>query len=172
MGIKFKELDLREEKDKKIMDRILSFDTTKDCFGDYDFYSVANEYMNLAIYDQRKLIGYLGFAHMDSVYYADKGRYTITICLRKEYQSKGLGDTILKKCIKTLFNDYDAETISVEVLESNSRCNKLIVKNNFKKERRDSFLKNGEYVNSIIYKYTKREYEEDKYDIKVYRKIN
>ena len=55
MKITYEKLDLEKEKDKKIMDRLLSFDTTKDCFGDYDFYSVANEYMNLAIYDQRKL---------------------------------------------------------------------------------------------------------------------
>ena len=37
------------------MDRIISFDTTKECFGDYDFYDVANEYTNLAVYIKNKL---------------------------------------------------------------------------------------------------------------------
>lgn len=171
MKITYKKLDLEKEKDKKIMDRLLSFDTTKDCFGDYDFYSVANEYMNLAIYDQRKLIGYLGFAHMDNTYCTDKGKYTITICLRKEYQSIGLGDVILKTCINTLFNDYNANSISIEVIESNYRCKKLIVKNNFKEEKKDKFLKDGKYVSSVIYKYTKKEYKENQKSIKVYKKI-
>ena len=46
MKLTYKELDLSKEKDIKTMNRILSFDTNKKCFGDYDFYKVADEYIN------------------------------------------------------------------------------------------------------------------------------
>ena len=172
MELRYKKLDLENDKDKRIMNRILSFDTTKNCFGDYDFYEVAPEYINYAIYIKNKLIGYLGISYEDSIYYSEKNRYTITICIREEYQSMGLGSIILKQTIKTLFSDYDARSINIEVIESNDKCNNLISKNHFTKEKDDFFLKDGKYVKSIHYAYTKEEYEKDKDILKIYKKIN
>ena len=171
MKLTYKELDLTNEKDKKIMDRIISFDKNKDCFGDYNFYEVANDYINLAIYIKNKLIGYLGMYHEDSIYYSEKGKYMITICLRKEYQSQGLGDIIIKQAIEALFNEYDAESIDIEVIEDNYKCKKLVTKNHFIKDRKDTFLKEGEYVSSTHYIYTKDTYEKDKSYLKEYKKF-
>ena len=169
MKLRYKELNLEEEKDKRIMDRILSFDTNKDCFGDYDFYSVADEYINLAIYIKNKLIGYVGFSYLNEY---EKQKYTITICIREEYQGQGLGNTILKQTINTLFSDYDLSTIYVSSVEDNYKCNRMLVRNNFHKtEYEDVFLKNGEYTKLINYTYTDKDYEKDEENLKVYKKI-
>ena len=156
MKLRYNELDLNDENDKKIMDRIISFDTTKECFGDYDFYDVANEYTNLAVYIKNKLIGYVGFS------ISETNNYIITICIREEYRSQGLGDTILKQTIDSLFNVYNANSITAEAIKTNYKCNKMIQKNNFIKETEDYFLKNGEYVNTNIYKYTRKRFFEYK----------
>lgn len=169
MKLKYKELNLNNENDKKIMDRIISFDTTKDCFGDYDFYSVSNDYINLAIYIKNKLIGYLGFAYINK---EDSTKYTITICIREEYQSLGIGNIVLKQAINTLFNEYNANSITMETIESNDKCIKLIEKNHFKKLKEDAFLKDGEYVKSNVYVYKKRDYKKYSEYLKKYQKIN
>lgn len=166
MGLRYRELNLKTKKDREVMNRILSFDTDKNCFGDYDFYQVANEYINLAVYMKNKLIGYIGFAYMN-----EETKYTITICIKKEYQSLGLGDTILKQTINTLFSDYECEIIDLEAIEDNSKCNKLIEKNHFSKEKTDRFLRNGEFVRTNHYIYTKEDYNNEKNKFKVYEKI-
>lgn len=169
MEVRYKELDLNNEKDKKTMDRIISFDTTKDCFGDYDFYSVSKDYINLAIYIKNKLIGYLGFAYTNN---KDSTKYTITICIREEYQSLGIGNIVLKQAINTLFNEYNATSITMEAIESNDKCIKLIEKNHFSKLKEDTFLKDGEYVKSNVYVYKKRDYKKYLEHLRKYNKIN
>ena len=171
MKLTYKKLDLNDDKDKKIMDRIISFDKNKDCLGDYDFYEVSDDYINLAVYIKNKLIGYVEIYHEDSVYYSKKGKYMITICIREEYQSIGLGDIILKQTINTLFNEFDAKTIDIEVVEDNYKCNKLVIKNHFIKDKKDTFLKKGEYVSSTHYVYTKDIYEKEQVHLKKYKKF-
>lgn len=170
-NLRYKELDFSKPQDKRIMNRIISFDKNKNCFGDYDFYEVADDYINLAIYSKRILIGYLGIYYTDSIYYSEKGKYTITICLREEYQSKGLGNIILKQTIRTLFSNYRAKSIDIEIIEDNEKCNRLALKNNFNKDVEDTFLRDGNYVKSVHYIYTDEEYERDKNKLKVYEKI-
>ena len=165
MKLTYEELDLNNKKDKKIMDKIISFDTNKDCFGDYDFYQVSGDYTNLAIYIRKELIGYVGFSNLE------EKEYTITICIKEEYQSKGLGDIILKQTIKTLYSVYKIDKINIEVIDNNSKCTKLINRNHFDKANSDTFLKDGKYVPSTHYVYTKHNYEKDRKNFKVYKKI-
>ena len=158
----YRKLNLHNEEDKKLMNQLLLFDTTKDCFGDYDFYKISNEYESYAIYIKNEPMGYLGFRYINSIYYSEKGKYYITICIRKDYQSKGLGNVILNQILTTLFDFYGAKCIYVEVVEDNEKCNRLVKNNHFKKDGENEFLKNGNYVKAIRYSYTMDEYRNNK----------
>ena len=169
MKLTYKELDLSKEKDIKTMNRILSFDTNKNCFGDYDFYSVADEYINLAIYIKNKLIGYVGFSYLDR---DEKLKYTITICIREDCQGQGIGDIVLKQTLNTLFDDYNLIAVNVSAVEDNGKCNKLLIKNNFHRmDYEDEFLRNGTSIKLINYMYTDKDYIENEDTLKIYKKI-
>ena len=169
MNLIYKQLDLTKEKDKKTMDRIISFDINKNCFGDYDFYMVADEYINLAIYIKNKLIGYVGFSYLNDY---EKQKYTITICIRKDLQGKGLGNLVLKQTLNTLFTEYDLNMIYASAVEDNDKCNRMLIKNNFHKtEYEDTFLRNGNDIRLINYIYTDKDYLKDEECLKIYKKI-
>ena len=169
MKLTYKELDLSKEKDIKTMNRILSFDTNKNCFGDYDFYSVADEYINLAIYIKNKLIGYVGFSYLDR---EEKLKYTITICIREDCQGQGIGDIVLKQTLNTLFDDYNLIAVNVSSVEDNNKCNRLLIKNNFHRmDYEDEFLRNGTSIKLINYMYTDKDYIENEDTLKIYKKI-
>ena len=75
--------------------------------------------------NKEEVIGYIDFWIMFE-------QATIAkICIKKEYSSKGLGDKLLKRCLKTI-DKKNCLSTSLEVRISNIKAINLYKKNNFK----------------------------------------
>lgn len=80
--------------------------------------------------------------------------------LHKEYRGRKLAHPAYKQFISYLFEKYNLNKISLEVLSSNVRAYSLYKKLGFKQEgvKRQEVLKQGTYVDSIIMSILKEEF--------------
>lgn len=149
--------------DQKLFQKIEALDDNRYCFGDYFFLENFDPYSNYAIYDQEKLIGYIGFcsSHPKDIY-----RINIAFLLKEEYRSLGLGSHILKRAIKTLFEFYDTKSIYITTIKDNEKCKGLLEKNGFHLfpgyRDHDFFKIHGNLHEQYHYLYTKADYEKNK----------
>jgi len=79
--------------------------------------------------------------------------------IAKEYQGKGYGYYIFDKFIDYLFDVYDLNKVSLEVLKTNQKAIRLYEKLEFiyEGEKREEVLKGDKYINSLIFSILKRE---------------
>lgn len=157
---------------REILNKIASFDNENTCFGDYDFVNGCNSYLNLGIYLNKQLIGYLGFCYPKP---QNSRQVMITVVLSPEYRNCQIGDIILKQSIQTIFEDYNAKSIYVTILTDNEASQRLFTRNGFKQFRgyqsNDYFKRHGETRRMNQYLYTNREYQKHIKTLKPYGKI-
>jgi len=79
--------------------------------------------------------------------------------IAKEYQGKGYGYYVFNKFIDYLFDVYDLNKVSLEVLKTNQKAIRLYEKLGFiyEGEKREEVLKGNKYINSLIFSILKRE---------------
>ena len=79
--------------------------------------------------------------------------------IAKEYQGKGYGYYVFNKFIDYLFDVYDLNKVSLEVLKTNQKAIRLYEKLEFiyEGEKREEVLKGDKYINSLIFSILKRE---------------
>jgi len=78
-----------------------------------------------------------------------------------EFTGEGLGYISYLAFIPFIFKKYDLHKISLEVLSTNTRAISLYEKLGFVKEgvKREEVIKNGKYIDSIIYSLLKSEFK-------------
>jgi RimJ/RimL family protein N-acetyltransferase len=78
-----------------------------------------------------------------------------------EFKGLGYGKLSYKKFLPFLFNEYDLNKVSLEVLSTNSIAINLYTNLGFVTEgiKRDEIYKNGKWINSIIMSMLKKELE-------------
>lgn len=108
-----------------------------------------------SIYYNQEMIGYFRISNFSI---ENKNLY-IGADLHPQYWNRGLGFESYKKMIPFLFNEYNLNKISLEVLVTNHRAISLYKKLGFKEEgiKREEIFKDGQYVDSIIMSILKKE---------------
>jgi len=121
--------------------RIFTLEETLNWFNTYS----PNYYI---IFLQNTRIGYFRISNFSET---NKNIY-VGADLDSKYHGKGLAYKSYLKFIPFLFESYDLNKISLEVLENNERAIGLYKKLGFKVEgiKREEVYKNGKYINSII----------------------
>ena len=102
-----------------------------------------------------KMIGYF----RTSNYSLDNKNIYIGADIHPNYWGKGIGFSIYSKFIPFLFEEYNLNKISLEVLSTNQRAISLYKKLGFKTEgiKREEIYKNNKFVDSIIMSILKKE---------------
>lgn len=100
------------------------------------------------VYLDKQKIGYFRISNYS---YKNKNLY-IGMDLHKEYRGRGLAFEAYRLFIPYIFNFYDLNKISLEVLSTNDVAYNLYKKLGFVDEgvKRQEVLKNGVYIDSII----------------------
>jgi RimJ/RimL family protein N-acetyltransferase len=103
-----------------------------------------------------KMIGYFRTSNHSEI---NKNIY-IGADIHPDYWGNGYGFESYLKFIPYLFDNYNLNKISLEVLSTNTRAVNLYKKIGFKKEgiKREEIFKNNEFVDSIIMSVLKKEY--------------
>lgn len=93
----------------------------------------------------------LGYFRITNYSKENKNLY-IGADLHPLFSHRGLGYKIYKEFLPFIFEKYDLNKVSLEVLESNYKALNLYKKLGFVQEgiKREEILKNGKYINSVI----------------------
>lgn len=107
--------------------------------------------------EDKEYIGVCGFTSMEHI--NRTGEFSLYIA--PQYQGKGYAKNIMLALMKVGFNDLNFNRIWGEVFETNNKALNLFYSLGFTKEGelRDSYYKNGRYINSIIISQLKKEYD-------------
>lgn len=93
--------------------------------------------------------------------YSKENRHICIGCdISPEFTNRGLGYISYRAFIGFIFKKYDLNKVYLEVLSTNERAIYLYEKLGFIKEgvKREEVLKDGEYIDSVIYSILKKEY--------------
>jgi RimJ/RimL family protein N-acetyltransferase len=94
--------------------------------------------------------------------YSKKNKYIyIGADIAPEHTGKGIAKEAYKKFIPYVFNTYNVNKLSLEVLQTNERAINLYTKLGFVEEgiKREEFLKKGKWINSVVMSLLKSEYD-------------
>lgn len=120
-----------------------------------NWYHTSNPNFWMIILDS-DIVGYFRLSN-----YSEKNKYIyIGADIAPEYTGKGIAKEAYKKFIPYVFNTYNVNKLSLEVLATNERAINLYNKLGFVKEgvKREEFLKKENWVDSIIMSILKSEY--------------
>ena len=103
-----------------------------------------------------KMIGYF----RTSNYSLKNQNIYIGADIHPNYWGKGIGFEVYSKFIPFLFNEYNLNKISLEVLSTNNRAISLYTKLGFKSEgvKREEIYKNNKFIDSVIMSILKKEF--------------
>lgn len=162
-------LDTNNDTDLNTINLLTTFDEEGFCFGDYDVLAGCEKYLNFAIYLEHNLIGYLGYCY----HYENEDIFSLCLCLKPNYQGKGIGKVILAQVINTIFNEYDIAKVVAEIVEDNHKSWHLFTSFGFKEKEKHTFLfpTRGFLLPQHELEYSRSDYNKEKKYLRRYRNL-